>query len=918
MPAASLSHVLRHLRVLSKTQATRELSDGELLERFRVRREESAFALLVQRHGPMVLGVCLRILADVHAAEDAFQATFLVLVRNAASIREGASAAGWLHGVARRIALKARLRVARDHALERRSVIMPRDEACDEPTWDELRAIIDKELEHLPEKYRTPLILCGLEGKTNDQAARELGCPKSSLSSRLVRARELLRARLQRRGITVSGAGLLAVLTEKAAAAVPAMLTLATVRAAVWKTSEAITANVAALTAEGIKSVSATKTKAGLALVLMAATVSAFGYQQMAVQESAPDDARAAAIPADEGRRPIADTLGASTKAHAPEEPNVDSPQRAREKVVEKKDAALDQPTPEAAVRSFLDCMNRSDLKEAAAFVANARSENAADWIADMLTQNGWHYTVRDLRMNIQGDIASARVEYQIRGDPGAAARHKHKDGSRIETFQMRRVAGRWKIAPEEEREENAKEYGPIQVYAMMLARDEKAAAQRRSKDLGVKAKLDEYMKATTEAGLFAGSVLVGRENKVLLSEGYGLACIEHSVPNTPKTRFDIASANKTFTAALIMMLREEEKLNLQDPIHKYIDPCPDAWRSITIHHLLSHTSGILNYTELPDHFEMRALASFIPTALSRIRKLPLQFESGERFNYSNTGYKLLHDIIERASGKSFENCLHEKILAPLGMKNTGVLEKPGVRHLIVRDLAEGYTDGVGPLEIAPWVHRSYGGGSGIYSTVEDMHRWGQAFFTDKLLSNRAVDAMKTTVKGNYGCGWFIFDKAKHPFIMHGGNTPGSGVTFAVYPHDKVVIVVASNLDTAPTNRIHDDLAKILFGETVQPPPVWKEIQVDPGIYVDYVGRYQSTSDPKFIITITKENDRLWNRLGDDPGAATMVLRPLSETKYFNKMFVLYEATFIKGPNGKVTGLVADGPWGKQEFKSVK
>jgi hypothetical protein len=222
----------------------------------------------------------------------------------------------------------------------------------------------------------------------------------------------------------------------------------------------------------------------------------------------------------------------------------------------------------------------------------------------------------------------------------------------------------------------------------------------------------------------------------------------------------------------------------------------------------------------------------------------------------------------------------------------------------------------VGPLEIAPWVYRSYGGG--IYSTVEDMHLWGQAFFTDRLLSNRAANEMKTPVKGNYGYGWFIFNKAKHPFIMHGGNTPGSGVTLAIYPDDKVVIVVASNLDTAPTNRIHDDLAKILFGETVQHPPVWREIPVDPDIYDDYVGRYKSTSDPKFVITITKENDRLWNRLGDDPGAATMVLRPLSETKYFNKMFVLYEATFIKGPNGKVTGLVADGPWGKQEFKRTK
>jgi CubicO group peptidase (beta-lactamase class C family) len=275
-----------------------------------------------------------------------------------------------------------------------------------------------------------------------------------------------------------------------------------------------------------------------------------------------------------------------------------------------------------------------------------------------------------------------------------------------------------------------------------------------------------------------------------------------------------------------------------------------------------------------------------------------------------------LHEIIRKASVKPFEACLREKILAPLGMKDTGVLEKPGIRHLIIKGLAAGYTDGVGPLEIAPWVHRSYGGG--VYSTVEDMHLWGRAFLSDKLLPRRAVDAALTPVKGNYGYGWFIFDKTKHRFVMHGGGIPGSGLTFAVYPDDKVVIVVASNLDTAPTGRIHDDLSKILFGEKYEPPPAWKEVQVNPDIYDDLVGRYQSPSDQKLVVTVTKENDRLWNRLGDDPGAATMVLRPLSKTKYFNKMFVLYEATFIKDEKGKVTSLVAEGPWGKQMLTKVK
>src|SRR5436309_8156953 len=251
MPAASLSHVLRHLRTLSQAQATRDLNDGELLERFRVHREETAFALLVQRHGPMVLGVCRRMLADVHAAEDAFQATFLVLVRKAASIRKWDTVASWLHGVTRRIAVKARLRTARDRALERRSLAMPRAEPCEELTWHELRAVLDEELEQLPEKYRTPLVLCGLEGKTHEQAARELGCPKSSLSSRLVRARELLRTRLTRRGITLSAAAFAGVLAEKATASVPALLTIATVRAAMQKAGEGITASVAALTEEG-------------------------------------------------------------------------------------------------------------------------------------------------------------------------------------------------------------------------------------------------------------------------------------------------------------------------------------------------------------------------------------------------------------------------------------------------------------------------------------------------------------------------------------------------------------------------------------------------------------------------------------------------------------------------------------------
>jgi len=462
--------------------------------------------------------------------------------------------------------------------------------------------------------------------------------------------------------------------------------------------------------------------------------------------------------------------------------------------------------------------------------------------------------------------------------------------------------------------EKGVQQVAVLNAILMLLITN--CVAQTNASDRDLVTKVDEYMTATTKSGLFMGSILVAQNGKVLVSRGYGMANLEWNVPNTPQTRFDIASVSKTFTAALVLMLQDRGKLSVQDPICKYLDDCPDAWREITIHQLLTHTSGIMNYTELPDQFEMRALASFITDAMNRIKKMPLQSKPGEKWSYSNTGYKLLHKIIERVSGKSFEAFLQESILDPLNMRNTGVLEKPGIRHLIIKNRAAGYTDGVGPLENAPWVYPSYGGG--MYSTVEDMYLWGQSFYTEKLLSKKSLDTAFTPFMNNYGYGWFIFNRVQHRFVMHGGGIPGYGLNFTLYPDDKVTIFVASNLDTAPTDQIQNDLAAIIFGQKYKLPPTWSAIKVDPKLYDLYVGRYQNTKIPKWFITITKENDQLWNRLDDDPGAATMVLRPLSESKFFNKMFVLYEATFTKDDSEKVTGLIADGPWGRAEFKKVK
>ncbi len=275
MTPATLSEVLRRLRGLADAQGVRELSDGELLERFTARRDEAAFAALMQRHGPMVWGVCLRVLHDAHRAEDAFQATFLVLVRKAGSVRKRGSVGSWLYGVAYRAAVKARARAAAARAQERRFTEMPRPDPVDELTWLELRAVLDEELSRLPEKYRAPVVLCYLEGQTHDQAARQLGCPRTSLSSRLSRARALLHERLARRGLALS-AGLLATLLarEAAEASVPAAVMLSALRAAA---GGAASPQAVTLAQGVLKTMTATKVIVVLTLVLAVSAVAALG-----------------------------------------------------------------------------------------------------------------------------------------------------------------------------------------------------------------------------------------------------------------------------------------------------------------------------------------------------------------------------------------------------------------------------------------------------------------------------------------------------------------------------------------------------------------------------------------------------------------------------------------------------------------
>jgi RNA polymerase sigma-70 factor (ECF subfamily) len=230
MGTTGLRRVLQHFRQVAGRPQVEALADGDLLEQFLQANDGAAFAELVRRHGPMVLGVCRRVLGNDHDAEDAFQATFLVLVRRAADVRPRSRLGNWLYGVACRTAREARRAAARRRAKE--ALAMPRPHSAEDP-WAELRLVLDRELARLPERYRVVLVLCDLERRTRKAAAEHLGWHEGTVSSRLSRARELLARRLRRHGAILSGGLLVAFLgSGTGAAAVPAPLAAQTVEAA--------------------------------------------------------------------------------------------------------------------------------------------------------------------------------------------------------------------------------------------------------------------------------------------------------------------------------------------------------------------------------------------------------------------------------------------------------------------------------------------------------------------------------------------------------------------------------------------------------------------------------------------------------------------------------------------------------------
>lgn len=434
-----------------------------------------------------------------------------------------------------------------------------------------------------------------------------------------------------------------------------------------------------------------------------------------------------------------------------------------------------------------------------------------------------------------------------------------------------------------------------ILFIALSLSLLASGFAQTAVSNQEVTAKVDEYMNALVNVKGYGGAVLIARDGKPIVSRGYGLANVELNVPNTAQTKFRIGSLTKQFTAAAILLLQERGKLNVRDGICKYLADCPAAWQPITIHQLLTHTSGIPNITALPDWEAKKTLPATTAQTVARFRDLPLEFKPGEQFKYSNSNYLLLGLIVEKASGVTYEAFMKDNVFAFLKMADSGLEHS----ERILKNRAAGYSlDGETVIN-ASYVDMNLPFAAGaLVSTVEDLLRWDQALYGESFLSKKSLDAMFTPEKNGYGYGIGVGTVKNRRLIAHTGGIEGFSAHISRYPDQRATVIVLLNNDNAPANLVANDLASILFGEGYEVPKGHKEITLDPKIYDAYAGQYEIA--PQFVLTITREGNKL---MGQATGQAAVELFPESETKFFLRV-VDAQITFTKDANGQVTGLV--------------
>ncbi len=366
--------------------------------------------------------------------------------------------------------------------------------------------------------------------------------------------------------------------------------------------------------------------------------------------------------------------------------------------------------------------------------------------------------------------------------------------------------------------------------------------------DTNITAELDEYMTALANAGRFHGSVLVARDDTILLSKGYGIADFEFSVPVETSTVFPIGSNTKQFTAAAILKLQEQGLLDISEMVTKYIPDAP-RWEGIKLEHMLNHTSGIPSegayITTDTDIIPLSELAG-------KIMQLPLEFEPGKGHTYSNNGYITLSYIIEKVSGMTYDEYLRKYIFKPLEMNSTGHHNSRDV----FKNCASGYTTVAGRhIHYEPQnIHNRYGAG-GLHSTTEDLFKWMCALHQKRIIS---ADLYGSMIENDYG---LVKGRIKdHIIIGHGGRAVGF-ISYTLYfPESRTAIIFLSNHDRTPMATLAKDLSAIIFDEEYSLPEKIsrKALSVPAERLEQYAGVYAMEWEKSWTYTVFTRGNRLF------------------------------------------------------------
>jgi len=442
-----------------------------------------------------------------------------------------------------------------------------------------------------------------------------------------------------------------------------------------------------------------------------------------------------------------------------------------------------------------------------------------------------------------------------------------------------------------------ARIHGHEDVSRWLVSKGADANAPMPAKEELVEGLLREAVKGSAPGA----AVLVAQAGKVLFKQAYGYASLEHLVPVTVDTKFRIGSVTKQFTAAAILRLQEQGKLSVRDPLSKFIPDYPHG-SEVTLHHLLTHTSGIHSYTSKPNFMETASAYITPEDLIKSFKNDPYDFDPGKKWLYNNSGYFLLGHIIEKVSGQSYGEFLKQQFFEPLGMKNTGVHHWSD----ILEHEAFGYAYESGHFKKAQnWDMSRAGAAGALYSTVDDLYLWNEALFSGKVLNAESVKAAFTPVKTDvaalrpeegYGYGWAIASLRGLKEVQHGGGLQGFLSHLRRLPQEQFTIVVLGN--SAPSapgadpGRLSREIAQIYLHEKMEKAPT-ALTSISQEILEGYTGKYDYD---KAVLTVTREGNRLFAQLSGQP---RFEIFPKSETEFFWKV-VDARVQFVRDDKGQV------------------